>query len=87
MPVLHHRERLNGTGFPNRLRGREISRMGRIVAICDFFDERTNPAAPGLIETPFQALKSMTNGSGEFDVDILQKFILMLGGVDSPIST
>jgi len=36
-----HHERLDGTGYPLRLEGAEISLETRIVTICDFFDALT----------------------------------------------
>lgn len=38
---LHH-EQLNGNGYPNNLQGDEISRYGRMIAICDIFDALTS---------------------------------------------
>jgi putative nucleotidyltransferase with HDIG domain len=35
--VVHHHEHLDGSGYPHRLRGREISDPVRIVTICDVF--------------------------------------------------
>jgi HD-GYP domain-containing protein (c-di-GMP phosphodiesterase class II) len=36
--VIQHHERYNGTGYPNGLKGEEILREARIIAICDSFD-------------------------------------------------
>lgn len=36
--VLEHHERYDGTGYPRRLYGEEISLCGRIIAICDVND-------------------------------------------------
>jgi cyclic di-GMP phosphodiesterase len=36
--VLHHQEWWDGSGYPNRLRGEEISLHGRIVAVVDCYD-------------------------------------------------
>lgn len=37
MAATHH-ERLNGTGYPEGLKGDEIPRGGKILAVCDVFD-------------------------------------------------
>ncbi len=37
-----HHERWDGKGYPRRLRGEQIPRAGRIVAICDVFDALTS---------------------------------------------
>ncbi len=36
--VLYHHERLNGTGYPERLSGKNIPMVGRIIAVADVFD-------------------------------------------------
>ncbi|MGV3760354.1 MAG: HD domain-containing phosphohydrolase, partial [Actinomycetota bacterium] len=40
--ALHHHERVDGSGYPDGLRGDEISLEGRIVAIADVFDALTS---------------------------------------------
>lgn len=37
-PVLHHHEKLDGTGYPHGLSGEAISMESRIVAVSDIFD-------------------------------------------------
>lgn len=37
-PVLHHHEKLDGSGYPHGLSGEEISVEARIVAVSDIFD-------------------------------------------------
>lgn len=36
--IMEHHERLNGSGYPNRLKGDEISIDGRILAVADVVD-------------------------------------------------
>jgi HD-GYP domain-containing protein (c-di-GMP phosphodiesterase class II) len=38
--ALHH-EKLNGEGYPFQVKGEDISRHGRMIAICDIFDALT----------------------------------------------
>lgn len=38
--ALHH-EKLNGTGYPYKVHGKNISQYGRMIAICDIFDALT----------------------------------------------
>ncbi|WP_461030714.1 HD-GYP domain-containing protein, partial [Streptomyces sparsus] len=40
--ILHHHERLDGTGYPHGLRGREIPESARAVAVADAFDAMTS---------------------------------------------
>ncbi len=39
--INHHHEKLDGTGYPNGLKGAEISLEGRILAVVDIFDALT----------------------------------------------
>jgi HD-GYP domain-containing protein (c-di-GMP phosphodiesterase class II) len=41
--VRHHHERIDGSGYPDRLRGVEIPIGSRIVAVTDTFDALTSP--------------------------------------------
>lgn len=36
--VLHHHERIDGRGYPHRLKGEDIPMLGRLIAIADTFD-------------------------------------------------
>jgi putative nucleotidyltransferase with HDIG domain len=41
--ILHHHERHDGFGYPDRLRGKEVSWPVRIVSVMDSFDALTSP--------------------------------------------
>jgi putative two-component system response regulator len=36
--IRHHHEKLDGSGYPDRLQGDEISRVARVMAVADMFD-------------------------------------------------
>lgn len=79
--VLHHHERLDGSGYPDRLSGRAISDLVRIVAICDVFSALTERRAYRNPASPAEALAIMTDGVGHLDPDLLRVFApVMLGG-------
>jgi HD-GYP domain-containing protein (c-di-GMP phosphodiesterase class II) len=40
--VLHHHERMDGSGYPSGLKGDEISQGGRILAVADVLDAMTS---------------------------------------------
>ena len=48
--ILHHHERLDGSGYPDGLAGDEIALAARIVAVADVMDAMTShrPYRPGL---------------------------------------
>jgi hypothetical protein len=51
--VRHHHERLDGSGYPDRLAGEEIPLGARIIAVADVFDSMTSsrPYRPALAHT------------------------------------
>ena len=48
--VRHHHERLDGSGYPDKLRGNQISLLAQIINIVDSFDAMTTdrPYRPGM---------------------------------------
>jgi putative nucleotidyltransferase with HDIG domain len=40
--IRHHHEKWDGTGYPDRLKGREIPMLARILAIADVYDALTS---------------------------------------------
>ena len=43
LAVVQHHERFDGTGYPNRLKGHEISLAARIVSVADSYEVMTAP--------------------------------------------
>jgi putative nucleotidyltransferase with HDIG domain len=76
---LHHHERFDGTGYPHRLRGDDISLFARMAAICDTYDaiasERPHRPARG----PSEAVAEMYTLKGHFDESLLTAFIRSIG--------
>lgn len=74
--VWHHHERYDGYGYPKRLKGEEISVVGRILAVADTFDAMTSdrPYRKGL---PHQrALDEIKEHAGsQFDPKIANAFL------------
>ena len=40
--ILHHHERYDGTGYPSRLKARQIPFAARVIGICDAIDAMTS---------------------------------------------
>lgn len=78
-PVLEHQERLDGSGFPFGLKESEISIEGRIIAICDYYDETLRTSKSKMNNKPFNILMEMKEAIGKYDKNIFIEFIHLLG--------
>lgn len=61
--VRHHHERMNGTGYPDRLSMDEISPASRITAIADVYDAMVAERPYKGASTPFVILQEMIDTS------------------------
>jgi len=77
--ILHHHEKFDGTGYPNKLRGKVIPKFARVIEICDVFDALTTNRTFRRLYTSFEALQVMKNEmESEFDNNYLNAFIQLL---------
>lgn len=78
--VLEHHERLDGGGFPAKLRGEAISPGARIAAVADRYDRFCNPAGDDAKRlTPHEAMKALYKGRQTFEARAVTLFIRTLG--------
>jgi HD-GYP domain-containing protein (c-di-GMP phosphodiesterase class II) len=78
--VKTHCERINGSGFPNHLRGDKIPLLGKIAGIVTFYDEITNPRGAINPIAPSQAVSRLYEVRGvEFQEDLVVEFIRGIG--------
>jgi HD-GYP domain-containing protein (c-di-GMP phosphodiesterase class II) len=55
----YHHERMNGTGYPQGLRGEEIPLCARIVAVADAYDAMTHDRPQRLALSSFAAVREL----------------------------
>jgi HD-GYP domain-containing protein (c-di-GMP phosphodiesterase class II) len=71
-----HHEKYDGSGYPNKLKGEDISYFARICAITDVFDALLCQRHHRDSLTPFDALMEMKEKMpGHFDQQILETFL------------
>jgi len=71
MKLLRNLERLNGTGYPNKLLGSQIIIHGRITAVASIFNSVTTDRPYARGKNPADALAELRNGSfGELDAKV-----------------
>jgi len=74
--VRSHHERLDGNGFPDRMRGTEIPIEARIVSVVDAFDAMTTNRAYRPLRTPLEAVDELRCCAGpHFDTDVVDAFL------------
>ncbi|MPW25862.1 hypothetical protein GC105_08675 [Alkalibaculum sp. M08DMB] len=74
--ILDSHEFYNGTGYPNKKVGQEISLYGRILHICHHYDVIINGYFSDTYLSPQQAVNAiLENTEGRFDKDIVKLFI------------
>ena len=76
MAAFDHHERYDGSGYPQGLRGQEISRAGRIVAVADAYDVMTAPRSykPSLPAEQARAELAANSGT-QFDPEVVRAFL------------
>jgi putative nucleotidyltransferase with HDIG domain len=72
----HHHERWDGEGYPDRLAGRAIPLVARIVAIADAFDAMTHRRSHREAISVDIALAQITMlGEAQFDPELCRRFV------------
>jgi putative two-component system response regulator len=75
--IKHHHERLDGSGYPDRLKGEDIPLLARIVAIVDVYDALTTDRPYRSALTHEIAVSELEAGvlSGHYDPRCVEAFL------------
>ncbi len=74
--IRHHHEKLDGSGYPDGLKGNDIPLAARIIAVADVYDALTSTRSYRPAMPAEKALEIMSEGSGRhFDPRVLQVFL------------
>jgi putative nucleotidyltransferase with HDIG domain len=85
LPVIaFHQERWDGSGYPARLRGKEIPMVARIFAVVDVYDALTSDRPYRKALSSEEAFEYLEKQAGvHFDPEIVTRFITMVRGKQS----
>lgn len=73
--VLQHHERVDGTGYPMGLKGCQINKYAKIIAVCDMYDLVTNNDNYKKAFRPHDAYELIIGGSScIFDQEVVMAF-------------
>lgn len=76
--VMQHHERVDGSGYPYRLKGSEISLYAIICSVADVYDALTSERSYKKKLSQYEALKLMhTEMIGHFNKELFEKFVLL----------
>jgi len=77
---LHHHEKVDGTGYPHRLAGAQISTLARMTAICDVYDAITSDRPYKAGWDPAESLRRMAEWARDhFDERLFRAFVKSIG--------
>jgi HD-GYP domain-containing protein (c-di-GMP phosphodiesterase class II) len=77
---LHHHEKTDGSGYPDGLKGDDISLFAKMGAVCDVYDAITSNRPYKSGWDPAHSLRKMAEwANGHFDPKVFQAFVRSLG--------
>jgi len=78
--IAQHHEMVDGSGYPKKLKGTQISLLARIVAVANAYDNLCNPVNSAQSLTPHEALATMFRlQRAKFDEKALATFVKCMG--------
>jgi putative nucleotidyltransferase with HDIG domain len=76
---LHHHEKMDGSGYPDQLKGEQISLAARMGAVCDVYDAITSNRRYKAGWDPAVSLRKMAEWSGHFESTTFHAFVKCMG--------
>ncbi|MEJ6006903.1 HD-GYP domain-containing protein [Paucibacter sp. AS339] len=76
---LHHHEKIDGSGYPHKLQGEQISLLARMGAVCDVYDAITSTRPYKAAWDPAGSIQRMAGWRGHFDPVIFKAFVTSVG--------
>lgn len=78
--IAQHHERVDGSGYPEGLKGNDLALPSRIVALVNAYDNLCNPRGGGKGMTPYEALSFLFAKQREqFGEQLVQMLVRCLG--------
>jgi PAS domain S-box-containing protein/putative nucleotidyltransferase with HDIG domain len=80
LPIIrHHHERIDGKGYPDKLKGKEIPLLARIICVADSFDSMTSDRPYRPAPPKEYAISEINKCSGtQFDIQAAEAFLKVL---------
>jgi HD-GYP domain-containing protein (c-di-GMP phosphodiesterase class II) len=76
---LHHHEKMDGSGYPHKLLGQNISLLSRMGAVCDVYDAISSNRPYKAGWDPAESIARMAGWKGHFDEKVFSSFVRSIG--------
>lgn len=76
---LHHHEKMDGSGYPHKLIGDQISLFAKMGAVCDVYDAITSNRPYKAGWDPGTSLHTMAQWKNHFDENVFKAFVKSVG--------
>ena len=77
--ALHHHEQLDGSGYPDGLKGDELSKEVRILAVCNVVDAMSSHRPWRVAHSREEILEEIKRGQGaQYDPDVVDVLVEMI---------
>ncbi|MHC5034151.1 MAG: HD-GYP domain-containing protein [Planctomycetota bacterium] len=78
--IRSHHEELDGAGYPDGLKGEQVSKVVRLATIVNLYDGLTTDQGHAPAKSPYEALEVMMKGMrGKLDLALVKSFVQFLG--------
>ena len=78
--ILSHHEKVDGSGYPNAIKGQDMGLFAKIIAVCDVYDAITSKRVYKDKITPFETFDEMMKyGYDKLDTDIMLTLLNNIG--------
>lgn len=77
---LHHHERVDGKGYPEKISGDDLTLFARMGAVCDVYDAISSDRCYKKAWGPAESISKMTSWrEGHFDETVFRAFVKTIG--------
>jgi HD-GYP domain-containing protein (c-di-GMP phosphodiesterase class II) len=74
--IRHHHERVDGSGYPDGLRGDAIPLFSRMILVAETYEAMTHNRPYRRALSPAEAIRRLREGAGtQFDLEIVERFM------------
>ena len=81
MVVRHHHEMLDGSGYPDGLKGDAIRDIVRLITVCDVYAALVERRLYRPPQTAREALRILHGMDGKLDADLVRAFARSVAGI------